>query len=1256
MASFKCRGVNIEFPFEPYECQKNYMSKVIECLQTSQNAILESPTGTGKTVSLLCSTLAWRRAYIATQELGKCIRDDGGSNNPGGEGSNFRQELSKELKEGATGSGWGEVQEGNFVDRPRIIYASRTHSQLSQAVDQLKDTAYRPRMSIIGSREQLCIHPEVLQQDSNAGKVHMCRAKVDNRMCHFHNNLEHKKGEKAFSEGLLDIEDLVKLGNQHKVCPYYMARELKTSADIVFMPYNYLLDSKARRIHGVELSGNVVIFDEAHNVERICEESASFEFSSADLASCISETDQLLKRTVEVEELNKDFRDDNAAEGDFVAKELCEMKMIFMELENLLSAVDIPASGSGVTKPGGYIFELFAKAKVTYDKRTDIMSIVEKMISHLTSSSTGYQNKAAGLQKFLDVMNIVFSRDTPAMSGHNQTYQMSSCYKVHIRGEDGFSKKKKQRTDLWTSAKQPSQKKVFVLSYWCFSPGFSMQELVSQGVRSIILTSGTLAPLSSFKSELRIDFPIQLENPHVIEQHQMHVGIVTRGPDKTVLNSSYQTRFNKDYILSLGNTIVNFARIVPNGLLVFFPSYPVMNHCLEIWQEDGISNRITQYKQMFVEPKGKGDFVEAMEGFYEKVRDPTLNGASFFAVCRGKVSEGLDFADINGRAVVITGLPFPPRMDPRVNLKMQYLDEMRRKNNKFLSGQEWYRQQASRAVNQAIGRVIRHKEDYGAILLCDTRFTSKDSRAQLPLWLRPYVNEYTQFGHAVRDLTIFFKVAEKKMPAPKAKKARSTTPIMYETETSGMHMPGPSNRLPAMKARELDSHVRSLKRNRDGSHVSEDQLKSMYEEARPKTSIKSTGLLDALSHAEGTRSTGSGFLFDDALREQTNLRGNTDEPRKKKRIVIKERGFDSAGTSSDVNIPAKKKPTGDTMLSAPVYLQEVKKSMSNESYENFSSLIRNYKKTCDLNELVSKLADLFVDEPSKHYLFRNFYLFVRPAHKKEFDSVCQCVIGKGCGFKPEDAIPRKKLERHKESTSVNSDKVKGSVVTSKTEDSEKAKSTATASITSLNTDSHLNQGQLQTTHNASEMASSEQGANSHLNQGHVQTTHNASEVVTSEQNSDSHLNQRHPQTTHNASDVTSEQGNNQLEDNEDMVNEVCTDENDCNITVDNIEMDTIQGVGDTRNDGPVSHSALVAASEKLTRCRTANENTDRKCDDKQSIVGLHHNTTVQFEDSKQSSHIDMKRMQLKGIREKRVFMSVTCLKVIIRTKHKTVQK
>ena len=42
------------------------------------------------------------------------------------------------------------------------------------------------------------------------------------------------------------------------------------------------------------------------------------------------------------------------------------------------------------------------------------------------------------------------------------------------------------------------------LSWWCFNPGFAMEEFSQLGVRSIILTSGTLAPLDSFAVELKL--------------------------------------------------------------------------------------------------------------------------------------------------------------------------------------------------------------------------------------------------------------------------------------------------------------------------------------------------------------------------------------------------------------------------------------------------------------------------------------------------------------------------------------------------------------------------------------------------------------------------------------------------------------------------------------------------------------------------------------------------------------------------------
>lgn len=42
------------------------------------------------------------------------------------------------------------------------------------------------------------------------------------------------------------------------------------------------------------------------------------------------------------------------------------------------------------------------------------------------------------------------------------------------------------------------------LSWWCFNPGIAMEEFSRIGVRSIILTSGTLAPLESFAVELNL--------------------------------------------------------------------------------------------------------------------------------------------------------------------------------------------------------------------------------------------------------------------------------------------------------------------------------------------------------------------------------------------------------------------------------------------------------------------------------------------------------------------------------------------------------------------------------------------------------------------------------------------------------------------------------------------------------------------------------------------------------------------------------
>lgn len=55
-------GITIHFPFKkPLVPQIQMMQKLVKCLKEKKHGLLESPTGTGKTAALLCSSLAWQR-------------------------------------------------------------------------------------------------------------------------------------------------------------------------------------------------------------------------------------------------------------------------------------------------------------------------------------------------------------------------------------------------------------------------------------------------------------------------------------------------------------------------------------------------------------------------------------------------------------------------------------------------------------------------------------------------------------------------------------------------------------------------------------------------------------------------------------------------------------------------------------------------------------------------------------------------------------------------------------------------------------------------------------------------------------------------------------------------------------------------------------------------------------------------------------------------------------------------------------------
>ena len=87
-----------------------------------------------------------------------------------------------------------------------------------------------------------------------------------------------------------------------------------------------------------------------------------------------------------------------------------------------------------------------------------------------------------------------------------------------------------------------------------------------------------------------------------------------------------------------------------------------------------------------------------------------------FGVCRGKLSEGFDFADEYSRALILVGIPFQNIKDPKLILKQEYFLSQTRKQTYLID-------ETMKEVNQVIGRCIRNINDYAQIFLVDERWT-----------------------------------------------------------------------------------------------------------------------------------------------------------------------------------------------------------------------------------------------------------------------------------------------------------------------------------------------------------------------------------------------------------------------------------------------------------------------------------------------------------------------------------------------------
>lgn len=281
-----------------------------------------------------------------------------------------------------------------------------------------------------------------------------------------------------------------------------------------------------------------------------------------------------------------------------------------------------------------------------------------------------------------------------------------------------------------------------ILHFTCLDAAIAIKPVFDR-FSSVVITSGTMSPLEMYPKMLDFSTVVQESYAMTLARDTFLPMIVTRGSDQAAISTSFQVRNEPSVVRNYGNLLTEFAKITPDGLVVFFPSYLYMESIISMWQGMGILNEVWKYKLILVETPDAQETSLALETY----RTACCNGrgAVLLCVARGKVSEGIDFDHQYGRTVLCIGVPFQYTESRILKARLEFLRETYRiRENDFLSFD------AMRHAAQCLGRVLRGKDDYGIMVLADRRFQKK--RAQLPKWINQRMKEGN--GNLSTDMAI----------------------------------------------------------------------------------------------------------------------------------------------------------------------------------------------------------------------------------------------------------------------------------------------------------------------------------------------------------------------------------------------------------------------------------------------------------------------------------------------------------------------
>ena len=799
--------IDFHFPFKPYDIQREFMTQLYHVLEEGKVGIFESPTGTGKSLSLLCGALRWLEDFNAqlVEKVNKetseetelkdlknsdwvnSVREKESNQNIKNEIKSLirtrelRKEKYRKLKENPIKvkpstirdhskqkeskkpadysdeeDRWSDASDPVSLESSedsgteecrlesehgvKIIYCSRTHSQLSQFIHELGKTRYAECVQVIslGSRQGLCVHPNVSRMKSAQEINERClelrskkktasdaprvkRIKESNsKSCPYYSQASVSQLRDQALAQPLDIESLCEKGRELETCAYYASRDALKYAQLILMPYQLLIHERTRDAIGLNLKGQIVILDEAHNLPE----------AVSNVYSCLVTILQLENASAALHRYKDRYQ------SRLNARNLLTVKQLIFILE---------AFSSFLQKAGAKKQEVISQTDFCFKTGVDHLNMF-KLVTLCRKSKLSRK-----------LMGCV---DHSLRSGDEFVSVSSPLIPIESFLESLCNFEEDGRIIIERDKAKSS------IKFLLLNAGRKFSEAVSE-VRSLMIVGGTLEPIEEFhRLLLGTERSVSIERSrlvhyscgHVVRSEQILPIVVTSGPSNMELDFSYQAR-GVDMYIELARAFMEIVNIVPKGIVVFFPSYAFLSTCFKSWRESGFLDQIGRKKAVFEEPRGTG--VDEILSAYSRTVELSVGGAIIFGVVGGKLSEGMNFSDDLARAVVMAGLPYPNIESPELKEKMAYIDSQPVNSPTPVANkpsQEYYENLCMKAVNQSIGRSIRHIGDYSCVILLDRRYAREQVLGKLPSWIRRNLQVWKGFTPAMESLSRFYKL------------------------------------------------------------------------------------------------------------------------------------------------------------------------------------------------------------------------------------------------------------------------------------------------------------------------------------------------------------------------------------------------------------------------------------------------------------------------------------------------------------------